>query len=279
MAKRYYNLEKETKEYLKACEDRNITPFSSVNVVNNFCITQKNLNWSMTPTQLIEYSLLPNIWLDSSIPYSYPTVSRNWINLTNRSLNTTLPTTVLYNNSYNGSLFLNNSQSSSVAWNNNGITSDFTIDSWVTFLSGSGPFTSAMFQNEVYQTRGFRSGFAPTLRRYTFWNSESIPPGTPNSFYLNTPNNSITYGVPINLTLSFNTTTSAASIFLNGNVSVSAAGRAFIPPITNSSLGYNVSINSTNHPILLHNLKVYNKALTPPQINTTFNLLRGRFNL
>jgi hypothetical protein len=278
MAKRFYNLEKETKEYLKACEAGNIIPFASVNVVNNFCITQKNFNWSITPTQLIEYSYLPNIWLDSSISSSYPTISRNWINLTNTNSNVTLPTTVLYNNSYNGSLFLNNSESASVAWNNNGITSDFTIDSWVTFLSGTGVNTSAMFTNDVYQTRGFRSGFAPSLRRYTFWNSESVPPGTPNSFSLDTPNNSVTYSVPINLTLTFNTTTSSASIFLNGNVSVSATGRNFFPP-TNSSLTFNANLNNTNHPILLHSIKVYNKALTQSQINTTFNLLRRRFNI
>lgn len=278
MAKRYYNLERETKEYLKACEARNITPFASLKTVNDFCIVQKNFGWSMTPTQLIEYSYLPNIWLDSSIPSSYPSVSRNWINLTNRNSNVTLPTTVLYNNSYNGSLFLNNSQSASVAWNNNGITSDFTIDSWVTFLSGSGPFASAMFQNDAYQTRGFRSGLNVPNRRYTFWDSESLPPGTPNGFDISTPTNSITYGVPINLTLTFNTTTSSASVFLNGIISVSATGRTYIPPI-NSSLVFNANLNNTNHPILLHNLKVYNKALTQSQINTTYNLLKGRFVL
>lgn len=278
MAKRYYNLEKETKEYLKACEVRNITPFASIDTVNNFCIIQKNFGWSMTPTQLIEYSYLPNIWLDSSISFSYPTITRNWINLTNRGLNATLPTTIQYNNSYNGSLFLDYSQQGSVVWNNNSISSDFTIDSWVTFLSGTGVNTSGMFINDSYQTRGFRSGLAPTLRRYSFWNGESVPPGTTNPFYLDTPNNSITYGVPINLTLTFNTTTSAASIFLNGNVSASAAGRTFFPP-SNSSLFFNANLNATNHPILLHTLKVYNKALTQSQINTTFNLLRGRFNI
>ena len=278
MAKRFFNLEKETKEYLKACEARNITPFASLKTVNDFCIVQKNFNWSMTPIQLIEYSFLPNIWLDSSIPSSYPSVSRNWINLGNRNSNVTLPTTVLYNNSYNGSLFLNNSQSAAVAWNNNGITSDFTIDSWVTFLSGAGVNTSMMFTNDAYLTRGFRSGLTVSSRRYFFWNSESLPPGTPNSFGLNTPVNSITYGVPINLTLTFNTTTSSASVFLNGIISVSATGRTYIPPI-NSSLGFNANLNNTNHPILLHNLKVYNKALTQSQINTTYNLLKGRFVL
>lgn len=279
MAKRYYNLEKETKEYLKACEERNISPIASTKTVNDFCIVQKNFGWSTTPIQLIEYSFLPNIWLDSTISSSFPTVSRSWINLANRSFNATLPATVSYNNSYKGSLFLNNSQTGSVAWNNNGITSSFTIDSWVTFLSGAGVNTSAMFTNDAYQTRGFRSGLNVPNRRYTFWDSESLPPGTPNSFNLNTPVNSITYGIPINLTLTFNTTTSTASIFLNGNLSVaSPSGRTFIPPV-NSSIVFNANLNSTNHPILLHNIKIYDKALEPAQINTTYNLLKGRFDL
>jgi hypothetical protein len=279
MAKRYYNLEKETKDYLKACEVRNITPIASTKTVNDFCIAQKNLGQALTTSQLIEYSYLPNIWLDSTIPSSYPSISRNWINLANRNSNITLPATFQYNNSYNGSLFLNYGQATTVAWNANGITSDFTIDSWVTFLSGAGPYASAMFINEVYLTRGFRSGLNAQARRYSFWDAESLPSGTPNGFTLNTPINSITYGVPVNITLTFNTALSTASIFLNGNVSASANNRAYIPPTGSSNLTINTTLNGTNNQIYMHNLKVYNRALSASEINTTYNLVKGRFGL
>jgi len=279
MAKRYYNLEKETKEYLKACEVRGITPTVPIQTVNNFCITQKNFNWSMTPTQLIEYSLLPSIWMDASIPASFPLVSTTFQNLINRSFNAVLPSTLQYDNSNGGSIFLNNSQSGGVAWNSNGITGAFTIDSWVTILSGTGPFSSSLFFNEAYLTRGFRCGFTPSNRSIAFWNGESVPGGTANVFGLNTPTNSITYGSPVNLTISYNTTTNTASVHLNGVLSVSQTGRTYIPPITNSNLSFNGILNGTSQSMRLHNLKVYNRALTQAELTTSYNLLRSRFNL
>ena len=115
--------------------------------------------------------------------------------------------------------------------------------------------------------------------RYNFWNSESRPPGTTNTFSLFTPNSSITYGVPINITLSFNTTTSAASIFLNGRVSTSIAGRNFAPPTGTSSLTFNANQNSTNTQILLHSLNIYNRALTPAEVLQNYNATKGRFLL
>lgn len=279
MAKRYYNLEKETKEYLKACEARGITPTTPIQRVNDFCITQKNFNWSMTPTQLIEYSLLPSIWLDASISASFPSVSTTFQNLINRSFNAALPSTLQYNNSNGGSIFLNNSQAGSVPWNSDSITGSFTIDTWMTILSGTGPHSSALFINEVYLTRGFRCGFTPSNRSIVFWNSESVPGGTANAFGMNTPTNSINYGVPTNITLTFDTTTGTAAIRLNSVVSVSQTNRTFIPPTAGSNLFFNVSLNATNQPILLHNLKVYNRALTQAELTTSYNLLRGRFNL
>jgi hypothetical protein len=203
-------------------------------------------------------------------------VSTTFQNLINRSFNAALPSTLQYNNSNNGSIFLNNGQAGSVPWNSNSITGSFTIDTWMTILSGTGTSTSSLFINEVYLTRGFRSGVDVRNRRYNFWNSESIPSGTPNFFSMSTP---INYGVPTNITLTFDTTTGTAAIRLNSVVSVSQTNRTFIPPIAGSNLSFNSTLNLTNQPILLHNLKVYNRALTQAELTTSYNLLRGRFNL
>ena len=279
MAKRYYNLEKETKAYLKACSDSGISPFTDVETVNDFCLKQKNINWSMTPTQLIEYSFLPKIWLDSTISYSYPSISTTWINLINRTFNGSLPASFQYRNDYKGSLFFNNINGS-VPWFSNNITSGFTIDAWVTFLSGTGTNNASTLQSDIYQTRGFRSGLTPAFRRYLFWNTQSVPAGTSNTFSINTPTNSITYGVPINITLTFNDTTGVASIYLNGALSVaSPTNRTFIPPTAGSGLAINGGQDATTSQALWHSVKAYNRSLSSSEISTTYNLLKGRFGL
>ena len=278
MPKRYYNLEKETKGYLKTCDDLGITPTSFLRELNNFCLKQKNVNWSMTSKQLIEYSFLPNIWLDSTIPYSYPRISQSWINMINPSFNAAF-SAVQYDNSYGGSLSVSAS-GSNVPWFSNGITSSFTINVWATFLSGAGTYNTGFLMNENYLTRGFRSGLVPSSRRYIFWNSESVPSGTPNTFSVVTPVNSITYGVPINITLMFDVITGVASIYLNGVLSVaSPTNRTYIPPITGSNLGLNGTLVGTSQTALWHSLKVYNRVLSLAEITSTYNLLKGRFGL
>ena len=44
MAKRYYNLEKETKAYLKACDERSIVSSTATTTVNDYAIKQKAAN-------------------------------------------------------------------------------------------------------------------------------------------------------------------------------------------------------------------------------------------
>jgi len=65
MAKRYYNLEKETKAYLKACDDRGIVPFTSINIINDFCLKQKAFN---RHAEISDPRLLTNVaaWFDAS---------------------------------------------------------------------------------------------------------------------------------------------------------------------------------------------------------------------
>jgi hypothetical protein len=53
MAKRYYNLERETKEYLKYCSNNNITPSGSIKSINDSVITQKALGTWRSWTSLL----------------------------------------------------------------------------------------------------------------------------------------------------------------------------------------------------------------------------------
>ena len=79
MAKRYYNLEKETKAYLKACDERSIVPFTSIDTINNFCLKQKTFN---RHAEISDPRLLPNVaaWFDASdLTTLIKTVSTNTI--------------------------------------------------------------------------------------------------------------------------------------------------------------------------------------------------------
>jgi hypothetical protein len=65
MAKRYYNLERETKAYLKACDERGISTFTSIDTINNFCLKQKALS---RYAEISDPRLLTNVaaWFDAS---------------------------------------------------------------------------------------------------------------------------------------------------------------------------------------------------------------------
>ena len=89
MAKRYYNLEKETKEYLKACEIRGFSLPKNVAAVNDNIIKRKSAGKDCT--FLYQYPVVLDglfIWLDASISGSITT--NTWFNLIEGNVNTTL---------------------------------------------------------------------------------------------------------------------------------------------------------------------------------------------
>lgn len=89
MAKRYYNLEKETKEYLKACEARGFSLPRNVAAVNDNIIKRKSAGKDCS--FLYQYPVVLDglfIWLDASVPGSITT--NTWFNLIEGNANTTL---------------------------------------------------------------------------------------------------------------------------------------------------------------------------------------------
>lgn len=89
MAKRYYNLEKETKEYLKACEARGFSLPRNVAAVNDNIIKRKSAGKDCS--FLYQYPVVLDglfMWLDASIPGSITT--NTWFNLIEGNANTTL---------------------------------------------------------------------------------------------------------------------------------------------------------------------------------------------
>lgn len=89
MAKRYYNLEKETKEYLKACEARGFSLPRNVTAVNDNVIKRKAVGKDCT--FLSQYPVVLDglfIWLDASVSGSVS--STTWFNLIEGKGNATL---------------------------------------------------------------------------------------------------------------------------------------------------------------------------------------------
>ena len=82
MAKRYYNLEKETKEYLKACEAKSIVNQTNIKTLNDFVINRKtrNLNASFLANSPIVLNGLV-LWLDAGVSDSYPAGGTVWKDL------------------------------------------------------------------------------------------------------------------------------------------------------------------------------------------------------
>ena len=75
MAKRYYNLEKETKEYLKACEDKSIVTTINTSVVNSYAVVQKVSNRPISGNTLLSRFAIPQgglaILADPALPDSW----------------------------------------------------------------------------------------------------------------------------------------------------------------------------------------------------------------
>jgi hypothetical protein len=69
MAKRYYNLERETKDYLESCDNLNIAPFTTTSVINNYIIFRKAFSKNpiiYDPRINKNYFSNLEVWLDAS---------------------------------------------------------------------------------------------------------------------------------------------------------------------------------------------------------------------
>jgi hypothetical protein len=105
MPKRYYNLEKETKAYLKGCDDLGISNQENIKVINDYVIGRKNENknsdfLSKSPIMLKNLSL----WLDASIPDSYPAGDIAWKDLSNNKTNLSFVSNPIYTKEGSGNL-------------------------------------------------------------------------------------------------------------------------------------------------------------------------------
>ena len=273
MAKRYYNLENETKVFLKACDDRGINPRLSNKLINDYVLTQKNNQWIPTASQLIEYALSPVLWLDSSVSFSYKGIGTVWTNLMNNTLNGALPASAFFTSlKKSGAVFLPLGATGTTPWTTLGLTNTFTLDFWITVSEITGVNSNGFIYREVYLTNGFRCGIYNPSKRIRFTSGQSG-----GNVDINSGTNSIVLGNPVNITITYNATTLVASIYKNGVLVQTQTSATLLAPSTTVSTQINASLDSTISSLQFHNLKIYNRALTQSEITESYNTLSSRF--
>jgi hypothetical protein len=155
MAKRYYNLEKETKEYLKACEAKGIVNQESIKVIDDYIKNRKSLGLSSTflgETPVVLKDMV--LWLDASVPDSFPAGGLVWRDLSGQSNNASL---------LNGPTFDQNS-GGSIVFDGVNDTADVTSSNSLNF--GTQPFTICFstfrtafgFQGGTFINKGTTTG-------------------------------------------------------------------------------------------------------------------------
>jgi Concanavalin A-like lectin/glucanases superfamily len=287
MAKRYYNLEKETKEYLKACEAKSIVNQTNIKTLNDFVINRKtrNLNTTFLANSPIVLGGLV-VWLDAGVSDSYPAGGTVWRDLAS-SNNGTLTNGPTFSKSNGGSLVFDGVDDFAEITNNNSLS------------FGSGEFTiEVFFKPKVSQTGGnFPAIINKSVGDFTnpvstsgvtgwilFWISNRYEFRLGDS---STTFNSITFPSLVTnddtwryLAVTIPADSSLIKGYYNGNMVITGTKTLTNDTNTNVSLTINSwrqfgrRLNSQTASV-----KLYNRTLTPSEILQNYNAMKGRFGL
>jgi len=131
MAKRYYNLEKETKEYLKTCQARGIINQESIKNIDDYIKNRKSLGLSASflgKTPVVLRGMV--LWLDASVSESFPAGGSVWKDLSGLINNATLLNGPVFNQNSGGSIVFDGVNDTADVVSSNSLnfgTSAFTI--------------------------------------------------------------------------------------------------------------------------------------------------------
>ena len=279
MAKRFFNLEKETKEYLKACDAKSIVNQTNIKTLNDFVINRKtrNLNTTFLANSPI---VLNNLvyWLDASNTESYPTFGRTWRDLTERNLNTAISLDTPFDNLHKGRLyFQGTSGSTSIGkiatfprWTELNLSTSFTISVWFSFTRVSPGFYDFLFACESYLNRGFRSGLQSGTNKIGFFSSQS------GGNFSHITNYAATLNTIFNYTITFNVNTGVT--YINGAFDKQTTG-TFVSPNASDGFYYNYVGGGFKSDSYVSAIQMYNRALTAPEVLQNYNAMKGRFGL
>jgi hypothetical protein len=264
MAKRYYNLEKETKEYLKACEVRGFSLPVNITAVNDNIIKRKAVGKDCTflyntPIVFDGLSLL----LDTSIPGSV--AGSSWLNFIEGGNNgTIIGNPVLINGAFDIT-----GDSTYISISNIGLvprTNDFTYSCWVNFdafnslstIFENGSWTDTLlFRHQsntaiyVYSEGALRGTFSWTGTAGVWYNIILRRESNTTSCFIN----SVLTGTPFTMNLDIN--------LANTNIFLMRSQHT-TNQFTNGKIA---------------SFSIYNRALSQTEITQNFNVTKGRFGL
>jgi hypothetical protein len=269
MAKRYYNLEKETKAYLKACEDRGVVPSVNSSLFNDYALITKarNNNSEFLKTYPFGFNNLIT-WLDASINASYPQTGNTIFDLSINKNNGTLLNGPTFTSEFGGGISLMPRASRLISLNYN-LGVDFTVQ--ITAKNQNFGAWSTLFGNDVWSSTLGVLAYFETSTKIVFQAS--------NSFSISFNGVDITRTNVYTFTHAAN---GAAVIYVNG-VQIASGNFNFTPANNGTYIGsrHQNTGSNPNDPWggIIYNTKIYNRSLTASEVLENFNIERAKFNL
>lgn len=286
MAKRFYNLERETKEALKEADRIGLSSnIADVSVLNDVVAKNKALGVPYSPEDVLMLRGNPYFFANFSNQYCFKPLAsgglRNLADFRFPSYMGTAPYGSWVDNSRGGVLFARRQSAYITPFNFFGSSSSFTISLWVRINSRS---TSNAFDSggagyigsEMYLANGFRSSLG-SAGNFFFWSTQSG-----GNLSIGTPNNSMVDGNIYNLVVSFDSQSGYAAVYLNGLVSASASGKTILPYASASylSLGYGAyGGNAGDSESIIYSILAHSRSLSAAEILDNYNITKWRFGL
>lgn len=275
MAKRFFNLEKETKGFLKSADDFGIS-VDYVSSLNDFILKQKALGLDATyfSKQAVRRSSLL-IWLDAASYASYPKTGSIWTDISNSGNNGTLVNSPVYSPAYYGGIdFDGTNRYVTIADNSRLYTfPEMTLEVAARVNNTANNFILAQKFNytsvrgygiELYTTvQGYCSNFGFDTVNYPISNIQA------NKVYL------YTLTKIGNLQSLYINGILVATLSSLGQGSASTSGWDFrIGARSNAALSNSSLLSGT-----IYSVKLYNQGLSAREVAQNFNMLRFRYGL
>lgn len=282
MAKRYYNLEKETKEYLKACDAKSVTPFRDIKSINDIVITQKSFNNDISFLKDLNLNGCV-LWLDASIYNSYLGSGIVWNNLINSQYNAVLKNTPQFNTQNLGNFLLDGSNDYAYASGQFPAVFNFTVSFWIKINTTSNHRGIFCIKNSADAADYGAGNYVIHTVSGGYFGMEAS-----NLFSGNTSrNNTVINQIPSHCTVVCDQSNLQVRYFLNGaldgtqtitsTLTFNDHNALFLGCRQFSTTGENNYQNPLAGNIYMY--QYYNRALTQTEILQNFNATRKRFGL
>jgi hypothetical protein len=284
MAKRYYNLEKETKEYLKACEAKSVAPFRAIKDINDIVITQKAFNKSINFIKDLNLNGCV-LWLDAGIISSYSGIGTTWIDLTQNGNNGTLSSSSLYTRINGDSMLMTGNSFAEIPSSNslNLSAPTFSISLWLRL--------NVLMTTTYYNLVSKKTDFNSNHTGWMFWydnRNNSVLQVRLNS---NAVSDTIIQSSGVINTAALNrlewinvvfsmTNNDSTFFYINGSrVGISVLTGNFGTLANSVALRVGRGQGTISPNMFVNNVQIFNRALTAPEVLQNYNAMKGRFGL